>query len=102
GKGKVDRPFHAAIEGIFQRLLAQADKAKAVVLEVRYGMAQLFLQITDNQKSHAKLVAGRDQVATLICQLRELEQDHLGNAVFLDRTAETVRPAQNWDLIRSR
>ena len=71
---------------------------KAIVLEMYHRMAQLFLQVADDQESHTELVAGGDEVAVQLGELGELEHDHLGHSVFLDRTAEAVRPAENRNL----
>ena len=68
---------------------------KTIVLEMCHRVAQLFLQVADDQKSHAELVAGGDEVAVQLGELRELEHDHLGHSMFLDRTAEAVRPAED-------
>ena len=68
---------------------------KTIVLEMCHRVAQLFLQVADDQESHAELVAGGDEVAVQLGELGELEHDHLGHSMFLDRTAEAVWPAEN-------
>ena len=95
---EIDRPLDPAIERIFERFLPQADEMKTIVLEMYHWMAQLFLQVADDQESHPELVAGGDEVAVQFGELRELEHDHLGHSMFLDRTAEAVRPAEDRNL----
>ncbi len=60
---EIDRAFDRAVEGIFQRLLPQPDEAKAIIVEVRHRMPELFLEVAHNHESHPELVAGSDQVA---------------------------------------
>src|SRR4051812_825684 len=49
GNDQVNDALEEAIEGVFQRLLAQADEAKTVVFEMSHGMPQFLFQIADNQ-----------------------------------------------------
>src|SRR5262245_50164002 len=69
---EIDRPLDPAIEGIFERLLPQADEMKTIVLEMYHRMAQFFLEVADDQKSHTELVACGDKVAVRLGELGEL------------------------------
>src|SRR6266404_3586148 len=59
---EIDRPFDSAIKRVFERLLTQADETKAIIVEVRDRMAQLFLEVAHDQEPHPELVASGDKV----------------------------------------
>ena len=78
----IDDAFDGAVERILERLFAQADEAEAVVFEMGDGMAEFFLEVAQDQKPDAELIAGLDDVAIDLGEERELEQDDLGDVVF--------------------
>src|SRR5438093_911309 len=42
---EIERTFQEAVERILERLFAQRDEAEPVVLEMRHGVAQPFLEV---------------------------------------------------------
>jgi hypothetical protein len=51
--GEINRAFQKTIHRIFERFLAQPDKAEAAVLKMGNGMPQSFFQVAQNHKANA-------------------------------------------------
>src|SRR5215471_11930617 len=51
---KVDRPFDPAVKWILQRLLAQAKKTEAIIVEMSHRVSEFFLEVADHEQPHAE------------------------------------------------
>src|SRR5678815_1822738 len=75
---------------MFQRFLTQANKTKAVIFKVSYGMTQFLLQIADDQKPNTQVVADADNMAVDLGEEREFQHNDLRYAAFDDDSFEVV------------
>ena len=93
--GEIDSSFEKTVQWALQRFFTQANKAEAIVFEVRHGMPQLFLQIADYDEPDAELIANANDIAVDLGEERELQQNDLGNAELPNYLLEFVRRAEN-------
>src|ERR1700693_442045 len=91
----INRSLQKPVERIFQRLFPESDKAKTTVLEVRDRMAELFLEITQDQQTNAELVAGLDDILVGVGEKRKLQEDHLSDSLLANHSLDFIRLAEH-------
>src|SRR5438552_11973946 len=79
---EIDCALNKPVQRVFQRLLAQTDEPKPAIFEMRHRVAQPFLQVAQDEKTNAELVANLNHILVCFGEKRKLEQDDLSDAVI--------------------
>src|SRR6266480_6153304 len=90
----VDRAFQKSVQWIFQRFFAQANETKAAIFKVRHGMTQSFLQIAQDEKTDAELIANLNHTLVRFGKEREFEENDLSDVVIANDLFELPGSAE--------